>query len=120
MPAGFAALSALRKFLQAIIMCHFSVSARAFAVARPSPEEAPVIITLPFLKVFFVSDEARLISGVVVAVCAMIGLSDNFLLNSCRFKGRCEFQLGRTHFQTNIIWRKESYSPALLGCNERW
>lgn len=46
MPADLAALSALRKSLQAMITCHFPVSAKALAVARPNPEDAPVIITL--------------------------------------------------------------------------
>lgn len=51
-------------------MCHFPVSARALAVARPSPEEAPVIITFPFLNVLFPSSGAWLISE-TVAVWAL-------------------------------------------------
>lgn len=51
-----------------MIMCHFSVSAKAFAVARPKPDEAPVIITLPFLSVFLPSATASFTDGATVAV----------------------------------------------------
>ena len=67
MPVDFAALSDLRKSLQAMITCHFPVSAKALAVARPSPEEAPVITTLRFLSVFLPSGVALSTAGVVVA-----------------------------------------------------
>ncbi|KAF1896447.1 hypothetical protein Lal_00034145 [Lupinus albus] len=67
MPADFAALAVLRKSLQAIITCHFPVSARALAAARPNPEEAPVTTTLPFLKVFLPSGATFVKAGVVVA-----------------------------------------------------
>lgn len=81
MPTDFAALSALRKFLHAIITCHFPVSASVFAVASPKPEDAPVIITLPFLRVFFPCGEE--IAGVVAVVWALIGRICSFLLNPC-------------------------------------
>lgn len=81
MPTDFAALSALRKFLHAIITFHFPVSASAFAVASPKPEDAPVIITFPFLRVFFAPGEE--IAGVVAAVWALIGLICSLLLNPC-------------------------------------
>lgn len=87
MPADLAALSALRKFLHAIITFHWPVSAKALAVAKPKPEEAPVIITLPFLRVFFASGAASSIAGVVVAVWALmvpIGSWSSLLLSSCR------------------------------------
>lgn len=70
MPVDLAALSALRKSLQAIITCHLPVSAKDLAAANPNPEEAPVMITLPFLKVFFPSVAALLMDGVVTAVSA--------------------------------------------------
>ncbi|KAJ8562289.1 hypothetical protein K7X08_011580 [Anisodus acutangulus] len=73
MPTDFAAFSALRKSLQAIITCHSPDSPIAFAVASPKPEEAPVIITLPFLRVFFCLEVDWVIAGVVAAVCALIG-----------------------------------------------
>jgi hypothetical protein len=68
MPADLAALSALRKSLQAIITCHFPVSARALAAARPNPEEAPVTMQHPCLRVFLPSEEALLTAGVAVAI----------------------------------------------------
>ena len=86
MPAALAALSALRKFLHAIIICHFPVSAKALAVASPNPEEAPVIMTLPFLKVFFASGAASPIVGLVVAVWALMVPTSSFLFpTSCKW-----------------------------------
>lgn len=82
MPSDFAAFSALRKSLQAIITCQSPDSPIAFAVASPKPEEAPVIITLPFLSVFFCPEVDWVIAGVVAAVCALIGTIANFLVNS--------------------------------------
>uniref|UniRef100_A0A7C9D475 Secreted protein n=1 Tax=Opuntia streptacantha TaxID=393608 RepID=A0A7C9D475_OPUST len=72
MPLLLAALSALRKSLQAMITSQSPCVARALAVARPSPDDAPVITTVPFLSVFFSSGVARLIDGDVVTVWALI------------------------------------------------
>lgn len=66
-PADFAAFSALRKSLHAIITCHLPLSAKDFAEARPKPDEAPVIITVPFLNVFFPWAAAGVKVGEVVA-----------------------------------------------------
>lgn len=57
-----------------MITCHFPVSASAFAVASPRPDDAPVTMTLPFLSVFFCSDVDLVTPGVATAdVCALIG-----------------------------------------------
>ncbi|KAK7282725.1 hypothetical protein RIF29_11722 [Crotalaria pallida] len=81
--ADFAALSVLRKSLQAIITCHFPVSAKALADARPNPEEAPVTTTLPFLKVFLPSGAAFFTAGVVVtAVWALTTPTDSAIESS--------------------------------------
>ncbi|GER53893.1 trigger factor [Striga asiatica] len=63
MPTDLAAFWALRKSRQAMMTCHLPLSARALAVARPRPDEAPVIITVPFRKVFLPWKDVGVIVG---------------------------------------------------------
>jgi hypothetical protein len=70
MPADRAALAAFRKSRHAITTCHLPVSASAFAAARPSPDDAPVITATPCRSVFFRSVAPGVATGAAVGVAA--------------------------------------------------
>uniref|UniRef100_A0A9I9ELI7 Uncharacterized protein n=1 Tax=Cucumis melo TaxID=3656 RepID=A0A9I9ELI7_CUCME len=99
------------KFLHAIIICHFPVSARALAVARPSPEEAPVIITFPFLNVLFTSCGACLISE-TDAVWALTAPTENGTSERPVFF-RTKVPAGYTSLWMEILGEKETACRAM-------